>query len=950
MFSLPTLLSHTRRFILTAILIFSWGWPLAALALDVVTLQLKWSHAFQFAGYYAAQEKGYYRDVGLDVTFLEAQPGDNPVKAVLDGKAQYGVGTSSLLLDRKSGLPVVVLAVVFQHSPLVLIARQMRATQGIKDLLGKRVMIAWQDEELLAYLKQEGIPADRLTRVEHSFNTQDLIDGKVDAISAYVTNQTYYLDRAGFSYHIYTPRSVGIDFYGDNLFTTERELKVNPARAKAFREASLRGWNYAMDHQEEIVDLILEKYSKQKTREYYLFEARQLVPILRSDVIEIGYMNPGRWRHIADTYADMGLLPHDFSLTGFLYNPKPERDLKWFYLAAVLLAIVSAVAFYIHRNNRRLAAALDASNSTKELLRISEERHRLLADNATDVIWMMGLDRRFTYVSPSVEKLRGYTSSEVMQQSLEQALTPMSIPVATKVLDESMAAMLAGKTFFEYRGELEQPCKDGSSVWTDVTISAMQNMAGEFIGILGVSRDITMRKLADLRIRESEQRFRDIAEVSADWIWEVDAQTRYTYASDSVITMLGYTPEDVLGKTPFDFMTSEDAQHVAPMFNRMFAAKMQFSDLEHRVLGKDGAVHIALTNGTPILDKQGKLLGYRGVDRDITERKQLEDQIRQLAFHDSLTGLPNRRLLSDRMTQVMANTKRNGCSGALLFLDLDNFKPLNDAFGHEAGDLLLIEVAARLRSCVRETDTVARFGGDEFVVLLSELNIDGSVSTLQAATIAEKIRCSLSEPYKLTVKHEGQGDITIEHHCAASIGVTLFVRNEVEDDILKRADAAMYAAKESGRNAVQFAPETPRYDEGGETITADFVQLTWHSAYNSGNVMIDEQHRALLDGINQLLAAILTMRPADEVSTLIDVVIRDTVQHFKDEEAIIAAAGFPGLAEHAAIHRTILDDAYSFVNRFHAGTLPLGELFQFLAKEVAQHMLGSDREFFPYLE
>ena len=166
-------------------------------------------------------------------------------------------------------------------------------------------MIEPQSDELFAYLKQEGIPLDSIERVEHSFETKDLIDGKVDAISAYVTNEPYFLDKAGFKYHTYTPRSVGIDFYGDNLFTTEQELKNHPARVKAFREATLRGWQYAMDHPEEIIDLIVNKYSQQREREFYLFEYKRMLPLIRTDLIEIGYMNPGRWHHIAETYADL---------------------------------------------------------------------------------------------------------------------------------------------------------------------------------------------------------------------------------------------------------------------------------------------------------------------------------------------------------------------------------------------------------------------------------------------------------------------------------------------------------------------------------------------------------------------------------------------------------------------------------------------------------------------
>jgi diguanylate cyclase (GGDEF)-like protein len=193
------------------------------------------------------------------------------------------------------------------------------------------------------------------------------------------------------------------------------------------------------------------------------------------------------------------------------------------------------------------------------------------------------------------------------------------------------------------------------------------------------------------------------------------------------------------------------------------------------------------------------------VSRDITERKLMEDEVRQLAFHDPLTKLPNRRLLNDRLSQTMAASKRSTFYGALMFLDLDNFKPLNDTHGHVVGDLLLIEVARRLRSCVRQMDTVARFGGDEFIVMLSELDTDKGESTSQARAVAEKIRIRLAEPYALDISREGHVKATVEHHCTVSIGVALFINHEAnEDDVLKWADIAMYAAKDAGRNVIRF--------------------------------------------------------------------------------------------------------------------------------------------------
>lgn len=194
-----------------------------------------------------------------------------------------------------------------------------------------------------------------------------------------------------------------------------------------------------------------------------------------------------------------------------------------------------------------------------------------------------------------------------------------------------------------------------------------------------------------------------------------------------------------------------------------------------------------------------------GFFQDITERKEMEEQVRHLALHDALTHLPNRRMLTDRLNQTMAASQRSGRFGAVMVLDLDNFKPINDLHGHLVGDLLLLEVARRLMHCVREMDTVARFGGDEFVVLLGELDTDLAVSTAKAKSIAEKIRLSLAQTYELTVNKPGQADTTVTHHCTASIGVLMFLGHGVQqDELLKWADAAMYQAKTAGRNSVLF--------------------------------------------------------------------------------------------------------------------------------------------------
>jgi signal transduction histidine kinase len=230
----------------------------------------------------------------------------------------------------------------------------------LSDLIGKRLMLEPQTDELLAYLKKEGIPIEQITVLPHSFDADGLMQGKTDAIAGYLSNEPYFFRDAGFPYQIYSPRSAGIDFYGDNLFTSERELREHPERVKAFRAASLRGWKYAKEHRDEVIALIQSKYAPHYSLDYLHFESDQMIPLLQPDLIEIGYMNPSRWRHIADTYADLGLMSRDFPLDDFIYDADGHdltRLTRWMVIVLLLGALAWGVTLYVLRINRKLKQA-----------------------------------------------------------------------------------------------------------------------------------------------------------------------------------------------------------------------------------------------------------------------------------------------------------------------------------------------------------------------------------------------------------------------------------------------------------------------------------------------------------------------------------------------------------------------------------------------------------------
>jgi len=313
-------------------------------------------------------------------------------------------------------------------------------------------------------------------------------------------------------------------------------------------------------------------------------------------------------------------------------------------------------------------------------------------------------------------------------------------------------------------------------------------------------------------LHDSQALYRLLTEDAQDVLWRTDARLIVTYISPADERLRGFRADEVVGRHVFEMFTEEGVAVVKAMIQRRAQEEASGTpvgflnfQVQHRC--KDGRLIWGEALSKPDRNAQGEIIGYHGITREITERKQLEEQVRQLAFHDPLTHLANRRLMLEHLDQAMSASKRSHHHGALLFLDLDNFKSLNDTHGHSVGDLLLIEVAERLKACVREADTVARFGGDEFVVLLCELDTQPAEASEQAIAVAEKIRIRLSDLYVLQAAPSGPATGTIEHQCTASIGVAIFRgRDESQSSVIDRADAAMYQAKKDGRNRIRLAP------------------------------------------------------------------------------------------------------------------------------------------------
>lgn len=903
---------------------------------EMVNLQLKWYNAFQFAGYYAAKEKGFYKEVGLDVNILVGDPKIDSSAVVLSGKAQYGVGTTSLLIQKNQGKPVVVLGVIFQHSPYVLLAKKQGDVQSVHDLLGKKVALEPQAEEILAYLNKEGLTNSKYEAVTQRHSVRDLVSGSVDAMSAYITVEPFQLDAINFPYVMYSPRSVGIDFYGDNIFTTEEEISKYPKRVERFLEATLRGWEYAISHPEELVDIILKKYETPYNRDFLINESNQMKHLIRADLIEIGYMNAGRWRHIAETYSDLGLLPEDISLDGFLYskvdNYKKEFIVKWGLFAFAIVSVVCAVAYNFARVAKRA--------------RESEERHRLLADNATDVIWILNLKGSFVYISPSVEQFRGYTAEEAMEQSFEESLTLESAKLAKQLFQQTVKTIEDGQNIACFKIDLEHVCKDGSTVWAEVSINSMYSNR-KFVGILGVTRDVSARRKAEVELRMSEDKWKAIINTSPDGIVLTTLDGEVRQINSKVLSMFGYSKSrEIIGKNMYEFLHPDYHEKAYRLLGEMVKGNYT-GPSDYQVIRKDGSTFFVESNAEVLRDSTGNPVEIIIIERDITDRKRVEKELLEyrnklevLSITDGLTGLFNRRHFDNILQQEFSRHCRSGNELSVLMIDVDYFKAYNDTYGHAQGDICLQTIAKVMSKNVqRPTDVVARYGGEEFICILPETGHWGALS------VAETIRSAVNT---LNLPHEKS---SVSGHVTVSIGVATSQCsfNGVAESLVKKADALLYQAKENGRDRVEYDQDYVSYIDK-ESESKCFVQLVWNDSFRCGESLIDSQHHSLFEKVNKMLQLSTSKCEPTKMQDFVQDLLQDISHHFIDEEKFLSKISFPMLAAHKKEHENLLSKCECIYNNSPDVNSLAINLFQFLAYDVVMsHVVISDKEYFRFV-
>lgn len=607
-----------------------------------VTLQLKWLHQFQFAGYYAALAKGFYRDEGLDVTIREGGAGRPVIATVLKGDAHYGIGDSDLLIDRINGQPLVALAAIFQHSPYILMSRADRQIRAPSDLVGARVMLSdgQGSIQLRAVLKREGIDPNRVHILPQSWRLDDLIEGRVDAVSAYSTVEPAMLRARGIVPATMRSLDYGVDFYGDILFTTEAQTVRAPERTAAFLRATRKGWEYAFTHEQEIAELITGMQGVRQrglTREALLGEALQMRPLVLPDLVEIGHLNPGRMESMARTLASLGMVKADYSLAGLMFEPRtglPPSLVRWLaggvFGVVALMALVLLWNLQMRRSVRERTWQLQAEvlrrTEVQQQLKLSQDMVQLMFGTAATGIVMNTPDGRLLMANPAYYAIVGYTQAELQAMDTRALTHPDDRARYSALRDRMLAGELES-----FSDEKRYVKRDGSAVWVHSTVSMVRSASGEATHIISVTEDISERRAIQDKLRQSEALLRIAGRTARIGGWMLDLSADHVVWSDEVCNIhevpTGTSPslQQALGF----YGRPEGRGKMEALVEACIDSGTPFDEEMEITLGGGRQVWVRVI-GEVVRDDSGKVIRLHGSTQDITERKQAQESILRL--------------------------------------------------------------------------------------------------------------------------------------------------------------------------------------------------------------------------------------------------------------------------------------------------------------------------------
>lgn len=745
----------TKKLLLTLIFVFS----SSVFAKEKINLYLDWVDQFQFAGYYIAKEKGFYNDLNLDVEIKEFDQNINIVDEVLKNRSSYGIGKSSLILDKFNNKDIVLISSIFQESPLVLISLKSTNIHSSKDLENKKIMMtsdAAESASIKALFKSNKLDLNNISIQKHSYDLDDLINKKTDVMACYISNEPNILNKKNIEFNTLNSNQLNSNFYEGILFTSANEALQNPLNVQSFNEASLKGWKYAFENIEESAKIIFEKYnSHNKNLEDLLYEANILKELSKFDQGLLGDISFDRIEDIKKFYTYSGINDNglDFDTNSIIFdkynlvlNKYQKNYLKDKHFT--LFVEDAQIPFSFKITNEFKGIEIDFWNLISDKLSKPfsiEER----INNKNLNIFSNTVKANFTY-SIDIPKDDKYIYTNHIVQ----------IPLA-----------IATKNDKNFISNLESLPK--------VDIGFLSNLN------LKSLLERTYPNINFIEINSRDAGFKDLKN-----------GTIFGFI-DNI-----YSLSSVIGQNNIDSIKINSSMDIdLNMFMQINNSDVEFRDILNRVIDK-----LTIDERKFILNKYQQILYHGNISyvemakfiiplilllaifvylnlklrKEIKKRKEAQTQLQKLANKDSLTNIFNRRKIEEICESEIKRLNRYSNTFSIIFFDLNDFKPINDIYGHQAGDEVLVKIASCIGKSIRASDSFGRWGGDEFLIILPQTTF------AQAQLLIESLKKNLESIVF---------DFNKDSKISCSFGAYEYKEGDNLDSLIKKADEIMYEIK-----------------------------------------------------------------------------------------------------------------------------------------------------------
>lgn len=731
--------------------------------LEKVSVQLQWVDQFQFAGYYVAKEKGFYRDAGLEVTLQKFDPKKLAVDEVMAGRSTYGIGRSSLLVDRMKGKDVVALAAIFQSSPFILLSKKSLDIQTPRDLIGKRIMMTQDFQDTIsvrAMLNSQDVRMGQLKFIEHSYNPFDIANGKTDVMACYISNEPFVLKEKGIETNLISPEAYGFDFYSDILFTSENEVREHPKRLRAFVDATLKGWEYAFEHIPETAQLIRKDYNSQnKSLESLIYEGKVLKDLSYRGNQPLGAITVEKFRRISDVYRVMGVPQNEKRLEGFIYDDTAHLS--------VPLSVDERS--FLHMNTIRYTSTLRWPPFNFHASKQPNELEGISADFWNLIVKRTGMKAVFVPSSTwgaTVDSIKTKTADVSLGTSISKDKEPYAI--FSKPYASFPHVIVTDKTI-DFIPGLE-------------ALEGKRVAIGQGYSIIGLI-SAKYPKIVVVEVEDTREGLKLLSSGRVDAVVDILPVVAYMINADHLFDL------KISGTTEFNFDVRMMIRNDYPQLKSIIDKAIDTVSVAERQKILNRYIAVTYQDKVDYGWVYGISFGALFIIAIFVYRQfemgKYNKRLLQMATTDPLTQLANRIRLDEKLLECHQFYRRSRRKYSVMILDLDNFKRINDTYGHLIGDKILVQLSRILRKNLRDIDIVGRWGGEEFMIICPETDIEG-INYL-ALKLQEVINAY---------------DFPHIHTLTCSFGISESQDEDRIENVVGRADSALYRAKEEGKNRI----------------------------------------------------------------------------------------------------------------------------------------------------